>query len=129
MASRRRVSRSATEALAQAMNVSARSAAAAPSRRALLRAAAAGLTSAALGASRALSQPLPTSPTMLTRAIPQTQEPLPVIGFGTWQTFDIGGDRQEFERRKQVLAVLFEAGGKVIDSSPMYGSAEAVVGH
>ena len=51
-----------------------------------------------------------------------------MIGFGTWQTFDIGSDQQEFERRKQVLAVLFEAGGKVIDSSPMYGSAEAVVG-
>ena len=65
---------------------------------------------------------------MHTRAIPHSQEPLPVVGFGTWQTFDIGGDAREFERRKQVLAILFEAGGKVIDSSPMYGSAEAVVG-
>src|SRR5262245_61216193 len=77
---------------------------------------------------RAQAQPLATGATMLTRAIPQSQEPLPVVGFGTWQTFDIGNDAQELERRQQVLAVLFGAGGKLIDSSPMYGSAEAVVG-
>ena len=65
---------------------------------------------------------------MLTRIIPQSQEALPAVGFGTWQTFDIGTDRGKFEERKKVLAALFEAGGKVIDSSPMYGSAEAVVG-
>jgi aryl-alcohol dehydrogenase-like predicted oxidoreductase len=65
---------------------------------------------------------------MLTRPIPRSQEPLPVVGFGTWQTFDIGGDRQELDRRKEVLSILFETGGKVIDSSPMYGRAEAVVG-
>jgi aryl-alcohol dehydrogenase-like predicted oxidoreductase len=65
---------------------------------------------------------------MLTRRIPQTEEPLPVVGFGTWQTFDVGSDRTEFQQRREVLAVLFEAGGKVIDSSPMYGRAEAVVG-
>lgn len=65
---------------------------------------------------------------MLTRAIPHSGEALPVVGFGTWQTFDIGADRGQFEERKKVLAALFEAGGKVIDTSPMYGSAEAVVG-
>src|SRR6185295_7996178 len=74
------------------------------------------------------AQSLQARPTMLTRTIPQSQEPLPVVGFGTWQTFDIGTDRSQFEQRREVLAVLFEAGGKVIDSSPMYGSAEAVVG-
>jgi len=100
------------------------------SRRALLRLGAA-LACAALPATRPLraqAQASQTRGTMLTRVIPQSQEPLPVVGFGTWQTFDIGGDRSEFERRKQVLAVLFEAGGKLIDSSPMYGRAEAVVG-
>lgn len=65
---------------------------------------------------------------MLTRPIPRTGEPLPVIGFGTWQTFDIGDDRAELDQRQAVLAALFEAGGRVIDSSPMYGRAEAVVG-
>jgi len=77
---------------------------------------------------RAASAPQATSQAMLTRAIPQSQEALPVVGFGTWQTFDIGADRSQLEERKKVLAALFEAGGKVIDSSPMYGTAEAVVG-
>jgi len=65
---------------------------------------------------------------MLTRPIPQSSEPLPVVGIGTWQTFDIGEDRAALDQRKEVLRILFETGGKVIDSSPMYGRAEAVVG-
>jgi diketogulonate reductase-like aldo/keto reductase len=68
------------------------------------------------------------NPTMLTRPIPSTKEPLPVVGVGTWQTFDVGDDRAAREERKEVLRILFEAGGRVIDSSPMYGRAEAVVG-
>ena len=66
--------------------------------------------------------------TMLTRPIPQSQEPLPVVGFGTWQTFDVGAERASSSSARRCLAVLLEAGGKVIDSSPMYGRAEAVVG-
>jgi diketogulonate reductase-like aldo/keto reductase len=65
---------------------------------------------------------------MLTRPIPQNKESLPVVGLGTWQTFDVGPDRAALDQRKEVLRVLFEAGGTVIDSSPMYGRAEAVVG-
>ena len=65
---------------------------------------------------------------MLTRPIPSSNEPLPVVGFGTWQTFDVGSDRAALDQRKEVLQVLFEAGGKAIDSSPMYGRAEEVVG-
>lgn len=65
---------------------------------------------------------------MLTRAIPSTGEQLPLIGVGTWQTFDIGQDRAALDERRQVLEILFQAGGRVIDSSPMYGRAEAVVG-
>jgi aryl-alcohol dehydrogenase-like predicted oxidoreductase len=65
---------------------------------------------------------------MHTRPIPRSDEPLPVVGIGTWQTFDISETRPELDRRKEVLSVLFEAGGRVIDSSPMYGRAEAVVG-
>jgi diketogulonate reductase-like aldo/keto reductase len=65
---------------------------------------------------------------MLTRNIPHGGEPLPVIGLGTWQTFDVGNDRVALEQRRQVLQILFDAGGSVIDSSPMYGRAEAVVG-
>jgi diketogulonate reductase-like aldo/keto reductase len=66
---------------------------------------------------------------MLTRPIPQTKEPIPVIGLGTWQTFDVDNERAGLDQRKEVLRILLEAGGKVIDSSPMYGRAEAVVGN
>ena len=65
---------------------------------------------------------------MLTRLIPQSREPLPVIGVGTWQTFDIAPSPSEMDARRQVLQLLFDAGGRVIDSSPMYGRAEQVVG-
>ena len=65
---------------------------------------------------------------MLARIIPSTGEKLPVVGVGTWQTFDIGNSRAELDPRKEVLRILFEAGGKVIDSSPMYGRSEAVTG-
>ena len=65
---------------------------------------------------------------MLTRPIPSTNEAVPAVGLGTWQAFDVGADRAELDQRKEVLRVLLEASGKVIDSSPMYGRAEAVVG-
>jgi diketogulonate reductase-like aldo/keto reductase len=65
---------------------------------------------------------------MLKRKIPSSGEMLPVVGLGTWQTFDVGSDRSELDQRKDVLRVLFEAGGSVIDTSPMYGRAEAVTG-
>src|SRR5215468_2877327 len=66
---------------------------------------------------------------MLTRPIPSSNEPLPILGLGTWQAFDTGTERAALEQRKEVLRVLFAAGGKLIDASPMYGRAEATVGH
>jgi len=65
---------------------------------------------------------------MQTKPIPKTGEELPVIGLGTWQTFDIGGDPGARAQREEVLRLLFEAGGSMIDSSPMYGRSESVVG-
>lgn len=65
---------------------------------------------------------------MLTRPIPCTGKPLPVIGCGTWLAFDVGSRPTELPRRGEVLAALFAEGGSVVDSSPMYGSAEQVVG-
>lgn len=62
------------------------------------------------------------------RVIPSSGDKLPMVGLGTWQTFDIGNSRSELEIRKQVLAEMHKLGGTVIDSSPMYGSSEAVVG-
>ena len=62
--------------------------------------------------------------TMHVRKIPSTGEAMPVVGFGTWQTFDIGSDRAERAQRREVLEALFAAGGRMIDSSPMYGRSE-----
>lgn len=64
----------------------------------------------------------------LTRPIPASGEPLPVIGMGSWITFNVGGDDYLRARRAEVLRAFFEGGGAVIDSSPMYGSSEAVIG-
>lgn len=63
---------------------------------------------------------------MLTRKIPRSGEALPVIGMGTWQTFDVGPS--EREPLVDVLKALLAAGGRVIDSSPMYGRAEEATG-
>jgi diketogulonate reductase-like aldo/keto reductase len=65
---------------------------------------------------------------VLTRPIPRTGEPLPVIGLGTWQVFDVGAEKQVRAPLAEVLAKLLAAGARVIDSSPMYGRAEQVVG-
>jgi len=65
---------------------------------------------------------------MLTRPIPSSGESLPVIGVGTWENFDFGPKAPERTALADVLATLFAAGGRVIDSSPMYGKAEALVG-
>ena len=62
------------------------------------------------------------------RPIPSSGEAIPVIGLGTWQTFDVGSNTAARTRLKQVLSTLVEGGGSVVDSSPMYGSSESVVG-
>ena len=83
------------------------------------------------GAAAALALPslaFPGATTMETRPIPSTGEPLPVIGLGTWQVFDAGTSAAERAPLRQVLKTLFDAGGRAIDSSPMYGRAESVVG-
>src|SRR4051794_16857948 len=65
---------------------------------------------------------------MQTRLIPSSGVPLPVVGLGTWQTFDVGPSPRERAPLTEVLRTLFAGGGSVIDSSPMYGRAEGVVG-
>src|SRR5688572_23781225 len=65
---------------------------------------------------------------MQTRPIPSSGEALPVVGVGTWRTFDVGDKPEARRQLAEVLRVLFAAGGSVIDSSPVYGSSEAVVG-
>jgi len=85
----------------------------------------------ALGASSMLLPPIlkfKPSKTMNQRIIPSSNEKISVIGLGTWQTFDVGNSEEERQPLKDVLKILVEHGGSVIDSSPMYGRSEKVVG-
>lgn len=74
------------------------------------------------------SSTLPNQPIMLRRPIAATGESLPVIGLGTWQGFDAAPGTEHYRQLPAVLQALFDASGSVIDSSPMYGRAEAVTG-
>ncbi len=64
----------------------------------------------------------------MSRKIPSTGEELPAIGLGTWQVFDAGNNAAARAPLREVITAFAKAGGKVIDSSPMYGSAESVAG-
>ncbi len=66
---------------------------------------------------------------VLTRAIPKSGERIPLIGMGSWITFNVGADARLRGQRTEVLRTFFEIGGGMVDSSPMYGSSEAVIGH
>jgi diketogulonate reductase-like aldo/keto reductase len=66
---------------------------------------------------------------LLTRPIPSTGEALPVLGLGSWITFNVGNDPVARDACAEVMRAFFEAGGRLIDSSPMYGSSQAVIGH
>lgn len=65
----------------------------------------------------------------VTKKIPSSGEQLPVIGMGTWRTFNVGGDTVLRDARTEVLKAFFDEGGGMIDNSPMYGSAREVVGY
>lgn len=62
------------------------------------------------------------------RRIPSTGESVPVIGMGTWLTFDVGDAPGIRRQRADVLQTFFDLGGSMIDSSPMYGQSESVIG-
>ncbi|MGF6590031.1 aldo/keto reductase [Pseudomonas sp. 2835] len=68
------------------------------------------------------------SSAMLTRKIPSTGEALPVIGAGTSGSFEVEAGSPEYQQLKQVLKVFFTGGGRVIDTSPNYGGADAILG-
>ena len=79
---------------------------------------------ALLSAGIATGQP----PKIMSRKIPSTGEELAAVGLGTWQVFDAGSDATARAPLREVLARFAAAGGRMIDSSPMYGSAESVAG-
>jgi aryl-alcohol dehydrogenase-like predicted oxidoreductase len=65
---------------------------------------------------------------MIVRAIPSSGEEVPVVGLGTWQTFDVGTGPSQRDPLREVLRTFVEQGGRVVDTSPMYGNAERVLG-
>jgi diketogulonate reductase-like aldo/keto reductase len=65
---------------------------------------------------------------IITRPIPSSGEKLPVIGVGSARTFDALGDDELMKRLQMVLQAFFDHSGVFIDSSPMYGTAQAVIG-
>src|SRR3981081_1925028 len=64
----------------------------------------------------------------LARRVPKTGEAIPAVGLGTWQVFDVASDAKEKAQAQETLKVFVDLGGRVIDSSPMYGSSESVTG-
>lgn len=67
-------------------------------------------------------------PQALTRAIPSSGEQVPVVGLGSWITFNVGNDRAARDQCAEVMRQFFLGGGRLIDSSPMYGSSQGVIG-
>ncbi|MCW2242559.1 aldo/keto reductase [Azospirillum canadense] len=63
------------------------------------------------------------------RLIPSTGEAIPSVGLGTWITFNVGDDVELREECAAVMQAFFQAGGRMIDSSPMYGSSQEVIGY
>jgi diketogulonate reductase-like aldo/keto reductase len=91
-------------------------------RRSLLRALAGG------GALVVLPRPAASSRPVLTRPVPSSGEALPAVGLGSWITFNVGIDPVARAACAEVMRAFFQAGGRLIDSSPMYGSSQKVIG-
>jgi diketogulonate reductase-like aldo/keto reductase len=66
---------------------------------------------------------------LITKPIPSSGERLPAIGLGTWVTFNVGDDPELRDECAAVMRAFFDAGGRLIDSSPMYGSSQPVIGY
>lgn len=66
---------------------------------------------------------------LLTRAIPSSGERLPVVGLGSWRTFNVGNDLEALDACAAVMGAFFAGGGRMIDSSPMYGSSQDTIGY
>jgi diketogulonate reductase-like aldo/keto reductase len=91
-------------------------------RREWLRLAAAGAVAPLITSARSADRPF------LMRAIPRSGEKLPALGLGTWQTLNVGESETQRAPLRQVLQEFVRLGGRVIDSSPMYGESETVAG-
>lgn len=98
-----------------------------PSRRRFLKQVLGTGAALAVAPRHTMSAPSPI-PEIRTRPIPSSGEPLPCVGLGTWQQFDVGPNSDQRPALKEVLRRLVNLGASVVDSSPMYGRSERVVG-
>jgi diketogulonate reductase-like aldo/keto reductase len=89
------------------------------------------LASLAAAGGAALLRPAPalTQSVPLTKPIPSSGEALPLIGLGSWITFNVGEDPVARDNCAEVMRAFFADGGRMIDSSPMYGSSQSVIGY
>jgi diketogulonate reductase-like aldo/keto reductase len=101
-----------------------------PTRAEFLRASVGGIlrSTGAAAADQPWRNPSLAADAMMARPIPSTGETMPVIGLGTWQVFDVGPERAARRPLREVLSLLLDSGGRLVDSSPMYGLAEGVRG-
>jgi diketogulonate reductase-like aldo/keto reductase len=82
------------------------------------------------GSAAAIAAPLAAAPVpLVTRPIPSSGELLPVVGLGSWISFNVGDDPAARATCTQVVQAFLAGGGRMIDSSPMYGSSQAMIGH
>ena len=82
----------------------------------------------AAGGCTLVHPPATAQQSVMTRPIPSSGEQLPVVGLGSWITFNVGKDPAGRAACTEVVRAFFANGGRLIDSSPMYGSAQAVIG-
>ena len=68
-------------------------------------------------------------PDIIRKQVPSTGEAIPAVGLGSWITFNVGNDMALRDQCADVVSAFFNAGGRMIDSSPMYGSAQEVIGY
>jgi len=95
-------------------------------RRAALRALAGG---AALGALPGAALAITPAAAPLAKAIPSSGETIAAVGLGTWITFNVGNDTAARDASAEVMRAFFAAGGRMVDSSPMYASSQDVIGY
>lgn len=86
------------------------------------------LVGAYVAAQTGLSRTVFAGSGLIQKAIPSSGEQVPVVGLGSWITFNIGRDPRGQESVQRVIEAFFDAGGRLVDSSPMYGSSQAVIG-
>jgi diketogulonate reductase-like aldo/keto reductase len=87
-----------------------------------------GLATGLLGMAGSLAAQAQAETGLLRKPVGTSGTLLPVIGLGSWITFNVGDDAQARASCTEVMRQFFLAGGRMVDSSPMYGSSQPVIG-